>query len=62
MLWSRRKPHNYGRVLPTHRWQGLTLRQRFWRAVKPWLALAAGVAVVAGFAVSLLRRRPAPSQ
>ena len=41
MLWSRRKPHNYGRVLPTHRWQGLTRRQRFRRAVKPWLALGA---------------------
>ncbi|MDP3906696.1 thermonuclease family protein [Novosphingobium sp.] len=40
MLWSRRKPHNYGRVLPTHRWQGLTLRQRVWRVMKPWLALA----------------------
>lgn len=41
MLWSRRRSHNYGRVLPTHRWQGLTLRQRVLNAVKPWLALAA---------------------
>lgn len=41
MPWPRRKSHDYGRVLPTHRWQGLGRRQRFWRAFKPWLALGA---------------------
>ena len=45
MLWPRRRSHNYGRVLPTHRWQGLSLRQRLWRAMKPWLALAALLAL-----------------
>jgi micrococcal nuclease len=32
--------NNFGRVLPTHRWQGLSRGQRFWRGLKPWLGAA----------------------
>jgi micrococcal nuclease len=41
MLFRRRK-HDFGRVLPSHRWQGLTWRQRLgsWlRAGRPWAGL-----------------------
>lgn len=39
----RGRGNDYGRVLPTHRWQGLSRRQRLWRAVsawRPWALLA----------------------
>ena len=35
-----RRNRDFGRVLPTHRWQGLSRRQRLWRALRPWLGLA----------------------
>lgn len=59
MSWPRRRS-SYGRVLPTHRWQGLTRWQRFRRALRPWLYTAALV-----LACTLLARRwadPAPPQ
>lgn len=39
-----RRGGNYGRVLPTHRWQGLSRGRRLWNAVKYWLAAALLVA------------------
>ena len=39
-MFRRRSRSDYGRVLPTHQWQGLTRGQRFWRALRPWLAVA----------------------
>ena len=35
----RRKPGAHP-ILPSHRWQGLTWRQRLWRGLRPWLGLA----------------------
>ena len=35
-----RRSSNYGRVLPTHRWQGTSRAARWWRAWRWWLALA----------------------
>ncbi len=45
MVFPRRSAR-YGRVLPTHRWQGLSRGQRFWRALRWWLGLAALVAAM----------------
>jgi micrococcal nuclease len=36
MVWPRRKSE-YGRVLPTRRWQGRTLGQRVWVGLRWWL-------------------------
>lgn len=41
-----RRNSSYGRVLPTHRWQGLSRGQRFWRALKPWLGAAVLIAAM----------------
>jgi micrococcal nuclease len=43
MAWPRRRP-TYGRVLPTHRWQGRSRLARFWGGLKWWL----GAALLAG--------------
>jgi micrococcal nuclease len=40
------RPRNFGRVLPTHRWQGLSRGQRFWRSLKPWLGAAVLIAAM----------------
>lgn len=32
----RRRDQDFGRILPSHRWQGLTLRQRLWRSFGAW--------------------------
>lgn len=59
MSWPRRRS-SYGRILPTHRWQGLTRWQRFRQTLRPWLYTAALV-----LACTLLARRwaaPAPPQ
>lgn len=37
---------NYGRVLPSHRWQGLSRTRRFWNALKWWLGAALLVAAM----------------
>lgn len=39
MVWSLRN-RGYGRVLPTHRWQGRSRARRLWDALKWWLAAA----------------------
>lgn len=39
-----RRTSNYGRVLPGHRWQGLSRGTRFWRALRPWLGAALVIA------------------
>lgn len=44
-----RRSASYGRVLPTHRWQGLSRGQRLWRAMRWWLALAVLIAVMGYF-------------
>ena len=36
---------DYGRVLPAHRWQGISRARRFWRALRPWLGTALLIAV-----------------
>lgn len=41
-----RRNDNYGRVLPTHRWQGLSRGQRFWRTLRPWLGAALLIAAM----------------
>ena len=41
-----RRNRSYGLVLPTHRWQGLSRGQRFWRALKPWLGAALLIAAM----------------
>lgn len=43
MAWPRRSPR-YGRVLPTHRWQGRSRGKRLWAGLKWWL----GAAVLTG--------------
>lgn len=43
MAWPRRKT-GYGRVLPTHRWQGRSWPSRIWGTLKWWL----GAALLAG--------------
>ena len=35
---------DYGRVLPAHRWQGISRGRRFWRALRPWLGTAGLIA------------------
>ncbi len=40
------RPSSYGRVLPTHRWQGQSRLQRFWHALKWWLGAALLVAAM----------------
>ena len=34
-----RRPKGYGRVLPTHRWQGVSRIRRVWFVLRPWLFL-----------------------
>lgn len=46
MAWPRRKT-GYGRVLPTHRWQGQPRRARLWHTLKWWLGAALLVAAMA---------------
>ena len=45
MVWPRRTP-NYGRVLPTHRWQGQSRLGRLWAALKWWLGAALLIAAM----------------
>jgi endonuclease YncB( thermonuclease family) len=35
-----RRRKGYGRVLPTHRWQGVSRFRRLWFILRPWLFLA----------------------
>lgn len=44
MAWPRRRS-GYGRVLPTHRWQGLSRTRRLWNALRWWLGAALLVAL-----------------
>lgn len=53
MAWTRRKT-GYGRVLPTHRWQGRSRLSRFWAGLKWWL----GAAVLIGAMWFLFGREP----
>lgn len=41
-----RRKTDYGRVLPTHRWQGRSRLRRLWDALKWWLATALLVGVL----------------
>lgn len=45
MVWPRRT-QRYGRVLPTHRWQGRSRLQRLWAGLKWWLGAALLIAVM----------------
>lgn len=45
MPWPRRTPR-YGRILPTHQWQGRSRWQRLWSASKWWLGAALLVAAM----------------
>jgi micrococcal nuclease len=45
MAWPRRRT-GYGRVIPTHRWQGLSRWQRLWAALRWWLGAALLVLVM----------------
>jgi endonuclease YncB( thermonuclease family) len=40
-----RRASDYGRVLPTHRWQGRSRGSRLWSAIKWWLAAAVLIAL-----------------
>lgn len=55
MAWSRRNP-GYGRLLPTHRWQGRLRRAGFWAALKWWL----GAVLLVAAAWYFLSAPPAP--
>lgn len=57
MAWNRRNT-KYGRVLPTHQWQGLSRGQRLWRAVRWWLGAA--LLIVAAWALYRLGGEPGP--
>lgn len=55
MAWPRRT-HGYGRILPTHRWQGRPRWAAFWAALKWWL----GAALLVTAAWYFLSAPPAP--
>jgi micrococcal nuclease len=45
MAWPHRR-NTYRPVLPAHRWQGLSIGQRFWQAIRWWLAAGALIALM----------------
>lgn len=49
---------DYGRILPTHRWQGVPRRRRWWRALRWWLLAALLVGLV--FLIDAWWQVPAP--
>ena len=49
-----RRRKGYGRVLPTHRWQGVSRIRRLWFILRPWLFLAILLLLWAAFDPALV--------